>query len=468
MRTLNPPAFEGYFWIPETPDHQVPGRFFSTEDGRLQLEVMGVLSGDIVDVENDKKLGRIVGFSHAGKSITLEHCQVIHQKLSFPGVPQTTFRVRVALLGAHFGQDDPFEFDQVDIYGDAINQWLEFAPIKTIIEFSAPTSAAVTFSPPSEKKWKLSDGTMIRLYTAWTVPSTTQYREAKITQKTWVSFRFTKATPLDGILEMVNKFVSFASVGIDQMVGFEEITLRSTRIIQNIGEKVKEEPLTLYYARASEAEPKLADVKPPFTLFQHSDVEADFAVKFDSWLKGFDNCAAPFNLYFAVKKGNDLYLDNKFLMLTQACESLHRHTSTSKAFPDEKYKELTVLLEGAVPKEFKDWLEPRLKYGNEPSLRLRLKELFNEYSYVFGETKKTKPQIDKIVATRNYLTHYDAAGKKQSVSGIELYKLCVVLEVLFQLHILKFCGFAQKEIVAMCKKSESFRRKLGNIDVTLS
>lgn len=109
-----------------------------------------------------------------------------------------------------------------------------------------------------------------------------------------------------------------------------------------------------------------------------------------------------------------------------------------------------------------------MKYGNEPSLRQRLKELFNEFSYVFGEAKKTKPRIDKIVATRNYLTHYDAPGKKQSASGIELYKLCVVLEVLFQLYILKICGFAHKEIVEMCKKSESFRRKLGSIDITLS
>lgn len=468
MHTLTPPTLEGYFWIPETPDNQVPGRFFSTDDGRLQLEVMGVLSGGIMEVDEDKKLGRIVGFSHAGKSITLEHCQVIQQKMNFPGVPQTTFRVGVALFGAQFAQDAPFEFDQVDIYGDAINQWLEFAPIRTTIEYPAPTLATVTFTPPQEKKWELSDGTTVRLYAAWTVPSMTQYREAKITQKTWVSFRFTKATPLDDVLEMVHRFVSFASVGIDQMVGFEEITLRSKQVVQTVGEKVQEQPLTLYYARAFQAEPKLADVRPPFTLFQHSDVEAEFAVKFDSWLKGFDSYVAPFNLYFAVKKGGDLYLDNKFLMLAQACESLHRHTSSSKAFPDDKYKELTTLLEGAVPKEFKDWLEPRLKYGNEPSLRQRLKELFNEFSYVFGEAKKTKPRIDKIVATRNYLTHYDAPGKKQSASGVELYKLCVVLEVLFQLHVLKICGFAHTEIVEMCKKSESFRRKLWNVDITLA
>lgn len=419
-------------------------------------------------MEDDKKLGRIVGFSNAGKSVTLEHCQVIQQKLSFPGVSQTTFRVGIALFGAHFGKDDPFEFDQVDIYGDAINQWLEFAPISANIQFSAYTSAAITFTPPPEKKWELSDGTTVRLYAAWTVPSTIQYREAKITQKTWLSFRFTKAKPLDGLLEMVHRFVSFASVGIDQMVSFEEITLRSKQVFKTIGEKVQEEPLTLYYARAFQAEPKLADVRPPFTLFQFSDVAEEFAVKFDSWLTNYESYVAPFNLYFAVKKGRDLYLDNKFLMLAQACESLHRHTSSSKAFPDDKYKELAVLLEGMVPKEFKDWLEPRLKYGNEPSLRQRLKELFNEFSYVFGETKKTKPRIDKIVATRNYLTHYDAPGKKQSATGIELYKLCVVLEVLFQLHILKLCGFTHTKVGEMCNKSESFKRKLESIGVTLS
>lgn len=421
-----------------------------------------------MEMDDDQKLGRIVGFSHAGKLVTLEQCQVIQQKLSFPGVPQTTFRVGVALFGAHFGQDDPFQFDQVDIYGDAINQWLEFAPIRTNIEFTALTSAAVTFTPPPEKNWELSDGTTVRLYTAWTVPSTIQYREAKITQKTWLSFRFTKATPLDDLLEMVHRFVSFASVGIDQMVSFEEITLRSKQVVKTVGTKVLEEPLTLYYARAFTAEPKLTDIRPPVTLFQFSDVADDFAVKFDSWLTNYKSYVAPFNLYFAVKKGRDLYLDNKFLMLAQACESLHRHTSSSKAFPDEKYKELAALLEELVPKEFKDWLEPRLKYGNEPSLRQRLKELFNEFNNVFGEAKKTKPRIDKIVATRNYLTHYDAPGKKQSATGIELYKLCVVLEMLFQLHVLKLCGFTHTEIDEMGKKSESFKRKLESIDIILS
>lgn len=467
MSTLSPPTLGGYFWLPATPENQVPGRFFATDDGRLQLELMGVLSGGVMEVNDDKELGRILGLSHTGKSITLDECQVIKRTLNIPGVSQTTFRVGLALFGVHFGQDEPLEFDRVDIYSDALNEWLEFAPISTIFALPKPSSAAVTFVPPPEKEWTLSDGTTVRLYTAWTVPSTIQYREAKITQKTWVSFRFTKATPLDDVLEMVHRFVSFASVGINQLVSFEEITLRSKNFVKAVGEKVQEELLTLYYVPAFKAEPKLADIRPRYTLFQFSDVGEDFAGKFDSWLTNYQKYVAPFNLYFAVNKGRELYLDNKFLMLAQACESLHRHTSSSKAFPEEKYEELTVLLESAVPKEFKDWLEPRLKYGNEPSLRQRLKELFSEFTYIFGDTKKTKPRIDKIVATRNYLTHYDAAGKKQSAEGGQLYKLCIVLEVLFQLHVLKLCGFTHQEIDAMCKKSESFKGKLGIIEIAL-
>ena len=102
----------------------------------------------------------------------------------------------------------------------------------------------------------------------------------------------------------------------------------------------------------------------------------------------------------------------------------------------------------AVPSQHEEWLKNKLAYGNEPPLRKRLKEIFEEMRVVIP--KEIFPDeeylIGKVVDTRNYLTHYDKKLKKIAAQGEELYDLTKKLERLLKMCILKELGFAHDKI----------------------
>jgi hypothetical protein len=90
--------------------------------------------------------------------------------------------------------------------------------------------------------------------------------------------------------------------------------------------------------------------------------------------------------------------------------------------PEEKHKKRLEEVFITVPEKHKEWLEEELAYSNEPTLRKRLKEILNKYSKITGSLiKNRKSFINKVVVTRNYLTHYDSNSKGQAAKGEELY-----------------------------------------------
>jgi len=82
--------------------------------------------------------------------------------------------------------------------------------------------------------------------------------------------------------------------------------------------------------------------------------------------------------------------------------------------PEEEHAKRLEEIIKAAPSQHKEWLKNKLAYSNEPSLRKRLKEIFNEIRDVIP--KEIFPDeeyfIGKVVDTRNYLTHYDKRLKE--------------------------------------------------------
>ena len=148
-------------------------------------------------------------------------------------------------------------------------------------------------------------------------------------------------------------------------------------------------------------------------------------------------------------------------MLAQALESLHRHSSTETTFSPDDYAQLCTLLEQATPERFREWLDQRLRYANELSLRKRLKLLFESFQVVYGDTNKIAGLIARVVDTRNYLTHFDASLRQRAARGVELWRLCLSLETLFQLHMATMAGLSEDQAIDLSGRSQSFRRKLG-------
>ncbi len=127
---------------------------------------------------------------------------------------------------------------------------------------------------------------------------------------------------------------------------------------------------------------------------------------------------------------------------------------------DGVFNDLTESIIRQCPDENKEWLSGRLRHGNELNLGKRIKSIVTPFKDLIGNSKARNKLIRTIVDTRNYLTHYDESLKSQAAVGRDLYVICLRMEAIFQLHLLKVIGFGDKEIDSVFKNSNELQQKL--------
>jgi hypothetical protein len=458
------PDFRGYFWLPESPNSKVPGRCHWTPDNTIELEIIGTFSGDVIEPHDRVEVGRILGVTEKGKPVTLENCFYRRRTFNFPGLAASTLHVNFALIGFHCAKGEKLEFDSISCHAEAIDEWLEYGPITISVERD-PKPIQLSFVRPAPLEWKLSNGVTLDIDCSWSIPSGNQFRQAAISKQTWATFKFNNKTPLEELFRHANRFIKFVSFVLDQTFSFDAVHVYSSNHVEEIGASGTTRPVQIeaYFSPVQNGEPDLAYATHPYPLFAFDRVRGNFGEVLSKWFDNYEKFDSSFNLYFATKAGRDLYLHNRFGMLVQALEALHRHSSSESTFPTEDYSELCQLLFKTIPGRFRDWLEARTEYGNEPALRQRLRSLFKGLESVYGTAQDIKKVINQIVTTRNYLTHYDHELRTQVARGTQLYKLCLVLETLFQLHMAKMCGFSDSEVIAFSEESQLFVRKIRGI-----
>ena len=116
-----------------------------------------------------------------------------------------------------------------------------------------------------------------------------------------------------------------------------------------------------------------------------------------------------------------------------------------KHMKENEFEEIRKSLIEKCPKKERDWFRPKLQYANELTLRNRMQRLTDPFEkYMSGEKKSQ--MIDRIVKTRNYLTHYDSNLEQEAAKGRVLEFFCRKMNALFRLHFLKLIGFNEQEI----------------------
>ena len=156
-----------------------------------------------------------------------------------------------------------------------------------------------------------------------------------------------------------------------------------------------------------------------------------------------------------------------FISYTQAIESYIRKSNYDNFYMDKDeyewiYKDLKAFINRNqyLSKSHKASLKSRVKFGNEHSLRKRLKDLvesLDEFLLIdYLNDKYEQNFVNIVIENRNYYTHYD---KKDDLvkSGIKLVLLTLDLRLLLELCILKEMGISKELIDKNLKK---FFRKI--------
>jgi len=419
----------GEWWLPYYPEKKVKGKLtFNQNDGViLELEEDLVESSEI-----------ILGLEMFNRKITLKDCNLISRE-----IPHGHSRMfaNFAFIGEHFENNNDIRFGSFFFKISHLFEWLWKNGVE--IEGIFEQNMSLRYQRPNSISIPVTSNLTTKIDFTRSINQSFVNGEVQIQQYANVSFHFVKKESFKECLKLMHHFRNFLC-----------LVTQSSTYPQKITGYLEEPPnstnIEIYYKIDTPIDTKFNMV---VQLFPYKSIENKFETYLRNWYLRSDILEPVFQLYFGSIYGRYVYLNLRFLCLVQALESYHSRTITNEEIkPDEHEKRIANILK-SVPQEYKEWLEEELRYSNEPRLRKRLKDIMNSFSQIFS-TKYKEPKyfLDKVVKTRNYLTHYDEGLKKESATGRELNYITEKLKTLIELCLLKEMGFSLEEINTIIPK----------------
>ena len=341
---------------------------------------------------------------------------------------------------------------------EGIDDWVEVSSIK-VEEQRERRTMTISYEPPENVSFNLTNGMQLTIIFDVRHTSSLIPREERIVQKTYFKLVSQEAHELDQFISVARKITEFLCFAINETVCLDNMWATSDDLREDIGGgETSPIRINIYYPSwpYSKDEPKIAWYD---MLFKFKEIQNDAERIINNWIDAYEQIAPAFNLYFLAKMGAQTYLEERFSTLVQGLEAYHRRTSNEKQMAEVDFEELIENLMEHCPGEKKEWLRGKLRYGNEVSLRKRIKKLIEPFKYLFGNKEKRKKLANRIVDTRNYLTHYDLSLESKTAKGKDLWTLCLKMELLLELHILQLVGFSEEKIDSIVDNCPKLKRK---------
>jgi hypothetical protein len=187
-------------------------------------------------------------------------------------------------------------------------------------------------------------------------------------------------------------------------------------------------------------------------LFSRRGLPGGFETTVGRWLEGAEKLDPVYRLFLGTIYNPESYEEQKFLNLVQALEVYHRRALYVPDLPKEEHEKRVEKILDSASEEYKGWLRQKLRVVSEPSLDQRLHEILKRHrcisDLVVGKKGEDRAEfVEKVVATRNYRTHFDESKKdKAARGGEELYRISQKLKLLLEACLMKEIGFENEEI----------------------
>jgi hypothetical protein len=439
--------FEGEWWFTQNPEQRFRGRLkFSPEAGvSLYLLVFQVNVPQIPAGEIDL----ILGSSADGKKITLYRCilkeRTIHYSVN--GIPAEEFLFFSSFLfvGTHFSAVEQIEFKRMSVQFLHLGEWADVSGFN----ISPPRYgiSIIKYHLPKSIEFKIGEDLRVSVsfnvtYPLRTIPQT----EASIKQNTWIVFNPSTSKKLDEFLKIMRTMQNFLTLAISESTYPTVIEGETESEKLRIGDAEICSPIKVAFMQSSYIfEPPKA-LHSRDMLFGLREVTRKRRI-LRNWFEKTEILQPVCDLYFGTLYQKGMYLNNELLNLTQALESYHRRTMRKLELPARQHQRRIATILKNAPAKHKDWLESRLKYSNEPTLRERLKDIWDRCPTAISAKLGDKNAFVGItVDTRNYWTHFDDSLKANAATGVGLYKLVIKLRILLQTCLLEEIEFDTNDI----------------------
>lgn len=472
--------YKGVWWLPDNPEKQISGTLMFVPGEGAVLNLMGSFDGSFEETKSTNYKGSItkkvwagelfepeimLGTSSGGKKITLHKCFETNKRYSSSGFPTSSFYANIVFIGWHFTKPEELKFKSFFVNYPYFEEWSKIGVFSHCLESeekSKQYEVKYEVPEPVEAKvdnFKISFDHNLDISGDW-------LREVNLKHTTFI-----KIEPEDelhfeeyqSILYHLQNFLSLATTRTIYPLSIEATAEQYKRVSTFPKSKVHHPHIEIFYNVIGKV-----DLSKKLThydmLFTFEDISGQFETYLQNWFDKADLLKPVYDLFFGTLYNPSMYLEFQFLSLIQAVESYHRRIFGGEYSSDEDYKEVYDTLANAIPDRveggFKDSLKSRIRYGNEFSLRTRLRGIFesDKYQEIISEFIENKDAfIGAVVDTRNYLTHYE--GEEKAAIGEEIDPFIQKLKILLEMCLLTELGFSSEEIKKLFSRNKRYQRE---------
>lgn len=452
-----PRTWTGSWWLPESPDNQVPGVLTYEPDNGLTLRLIGGWDYRIMSspspglsiVHAGTRRWPVVHAISENKRITLLDLQVIKAKtFGFNDMPdQLELNARTALIGCHLGSEDDAEFVAGSATVENLTAWSRETAMEHRMRFDPQTNrhegGEIGYKPVIESQKATFGDVAVELHHLLTLPDFERTRgatSARIVERTSVEFSSTEERPLRDWLTMLSGMSDLMS--LSTLTACTEITLH-VWAPATPGAYPDDHPLRdrlrgieVYEQRVVTPDPDRPAADPRNFVLTLDDLP--FSDLLPRWMEVKDRFASSQSMILGLSYITGGYLQTRVMTAVGAAESFHRALESDPPMPETEFKDLRALLLNAVPKERKQWLAERIM-RNEQSLRDRLIDLARRPGeFMNSLVPNAEKWAKEATQARNGLAHEgrsDAHTLDELHAVVEVTRAVVILNLLAELGV---------------------------------
>ncbi len=448
---MEPERRAGHWWRPEAPDRRIAGSLDTSGDGPIRLELLDLLT----DGYGHNRYDVVLGTTADGLPVTLESLQQIgrsghsSRRLETP-VDTEVLMPRVAYLGAHLATTESRTFKRAVVDLTDLIVWAGDSGIAE--EFGPePVELSISVSNPPPLRADVGFGSL-SLRHGWS--TTGDAVRSRGIEKS-VGF----VVELDGALAMedwlarvVNPLRHFLTFATDRPNEVTQLTFKTLIYDEVHGSDVHTE-----YRKVS-VHDSIAPANDFEFLFDARTLGSAFAATLKTWFAIYARQGPILDLYLGPSYRPGTFAENHFLNAVAAAEGYHRATFPNALVPAAQHRARLKVIADAASPEDRAWLQERLAFSNEPTLRNRLVDLHERtMQIVSGVLGSAEDFAGPIVRARNALTHRGNGTPKPTEPVPELWRLTEQTNFLITACLLLDLGFDEMSAVNATRRSRRFR-----------
>jgi hypothetical protein len=431
----------GIFWLPTKPDKTVHGHLKYTAGDGAQVILLGGFHRSVFD-----DFPIIHGIIDNARC-TLFNCNVRSSRGRQGGLQETILAVSLLLVGQQVASLDDNVFNKLKIRFSNLDDWVNFSGVQIDRaewqRVGGPSKFDLETQPPVTAPLKESQATVALIGSH---SGRFDHRHIDWEYQNFFDIAWEQPKSLHGILEF-----AFELQHLMALLTWRRSYISYLSVSQPLTEKAKAalgKKTFGVYGRW----PINPDQQSPSELLTHfGNVTQDLPQLISGWFQSPPAVKKARHLFTSIMQSEGQFLEFKFLAFMQAVEALHRSVNSRTYTQKEDYAAIHNILVAAIPgsvsADHRASLKSRIKYGNELSLRTRLKELFlmlpDKLRNVISNDWKSF--VGKSVDARNALTHPDTDGENKRDPN-ETYETVQRIQLLLTIILLNHIGLSFEKI----------------------